>query len=344
VVNSGISLFLLLILAFLGCYFFTGFLRRYALANQLVDHPNSRSSHRVPTPRGGGVAIVLSLTAVMAALTFTGWISCKEMFGIGGAGLLVATIGWMDDKHHVSVRIRLLIHFLAAAWGVFWLGIFTDFNNMPLFFQGVVYACGLIFLVWLLNLYNFMDGIDGLASIEAITLGGAFFLLAAYSGVASSTAIISLALMACVAGFILWNFPTAKIFMGDAGSGFLGLVLGLLSLNAALVKIELFWSWVILLGVFIVDASYTLARRILTREKFYEAHCTHAYQHAARRYASHVRVSLGCGLINLLWLLPIAFLVSLEMVTPVIGVAVAYLPLILLAAYFKAGQAVQQSG
>src|SRR5690606_10579624 len=110
--------------------------------------------------------------------------------GIGGAGVLVATIGWMDDKHHVSVRIRLLMHFLAAAWGMFWLGLFTCFSAMPLLTQSVACVCGLFFLVWMLNLYNFMDGIDGIASIEAITVGGGFFLLAAYSGVASSTAII----------------------------------------------------------------------------------------------------------------------------------------------------------
>lgn len=135
----------------------------------------------------------------------------------------------------------------------------------------------------------------------------------------------------------MWNFPPAKIFMGDAGSGFLGLVLGLFSIQAAWIKPQFFWSWLILLGVFIVDASWTLARRFLRGEKVYEAHRSHGYQFASRHFGAHKPVSLGIAAINVVWLLPIALWVGLGNLEGLTGLILAYSPLILLAIQFKAG-------
>jgi Fuc2NAc and GlcNAc transferase len=149
-------------------------------------------------------------------------------------------------------------------------------------------------------------------------------------------------LLAAVAGFLCWNFPPARIFMGDAGSGFLGLMLGLLSIQAAGVNPDFFWAWLILLGVFVVDATVTLLRRLMRRQKLYEAHRSHAYQYASRKYGAHRPVTLAAGAINLLWLMPLAMLVGLGYVDGALGLLVAYAPLVRVAFLFKAGAAEEQ--
>lgn len=200
----------------------------------------------------------------------------------------------------------------------------------------VGYLLGGLYLVWMLNLYNFMDGIDGIASAEAITtcLGGA---LAALIG--GHTALIAPAslLAAATSGFLLWNFPPARIFMGDAGSGFLGLMLAALSIQASQAAPELFWSWLILLGVFVVDATYTLVRRMVRGERFYEAHRSHAYQFASRRHGRHLPVTVVIVAVNVLWLLPLSLLVAGGWLDGFMGILIAYFPLLLLAIKYNAG-------
>lgn len=167
--------------------------------------------------------------------------------------------------------------------------------------------------------------------------GGALFCVLGTPAVAAWGA--PMLLLAAVAGFLCWNFPPARIFMGDAGSGFLGLMLGLLSIQAAWINPDFFWAWLILLGVFVVDATLTLLRRLARRQKLYEAHRSHAYQYASRKYGGHRSVTIAVGVINLLWLLPLAMLVGLGYVDGSFGLLVAYAPLISLAFHFKAGAA-----
>src|SRR5690606_17291136 len=197
------------------------------------------------------------------------------------------------------------------------------------------HALAALYLVWLLNLYNFMDGIDGIASVEAIcvALGGAlvYLLSVSASGVAASGGWLPPVLLAAaVAGFLVWNFPPARIFMGDAGSGFIGIVLGVLSIQAAAMQPALLWCWLILLGVFVVDATQTLLRRLLRGEKVYEAHRSHAYQFAARACGRHLPVTLAVLALNVLWLLPVAVLVALGWLDGALGMLIAYAPLLLL--------------
>lgn len=323
----------------------TGLLRRYALAASLIDIPNARSSHKLPTPRGGGVAIVIVFLAGLPALNVAGLLATEVMWAVFGTGAWVALAGFLDDHGHIPARWRLLAHFIGAAWGLFWLG-----GMPPLVFSfpgsslgmytdpgWLGQILGLFYLVWLLNLYNFMDGIDGLASIEAITvcLGGALLYLAGSEAIGEWVAPVLLAM--AVAGFLIWNYPPARIFMGDAGSGFLGIVLGLFSIQAAWVAPQFFWSWLILLGVFIVDATLTLLRRFLQGEKIYEAHRSHAYQFASRYYGSHKMVTLVIGAINVCWLIPLSLWVGLDGLNGLLGLALAYLPLVLLAVCFRAG-------
>lgn len=316
----------------------TAGLRRYALARSVMDVPNARSSHTVPTPRGGGVAIVLTFLLAMIGLMLSGTEQINTLLAVGGAGALIAVIGFMDDHGHIAARWRLLGHFVAAAWMLGWLGglpplVVFGWTLELGWFGGLLAA---FYLVWLLNLYNFMDGIDGIASVEAITacLGAAWlYWLAGLGG----TAVLPLLLAASVSGFLYWNFPPAKIFMGDAGSGFIGIVLGGLSLQAAWVSPPMFWCWLILLGVFIVDATYTLVRRLLRGDKVYEAHRSHAYQFASRAYGKHLPVTVAVAALNVCWLLPIAYCVAQLGLDGAVGVVLAYVPLILLAIRYRAG-------
>lgn len=333
------SLWLLLPCVFGSSLLLTWILRRYALSRSLMDIPNARSSHSVPTPRGGGVAIVFACLGALVVVGYQQWLSWALVIGLMGSGAWVAVIGFLDDHGHIAARWRLLAHFIGAGWLLAWLpalpGLVIFGSTFDLGLVGYVLAA--IMLVWLLNLYNFMDGIDGIASVEAITVcvGGALlYVLIALP----SLAVAPLVAAAAVGGFLVWNFPPAKIFMGDAGSGFLGILIGGLMLQAAWAAPHLLWAWLILLGVFVLDATYTLFRRLLRGDKVYEAHRSHAYQYASRQYGGHLVVTLGVLAINVLWLLPWACFVALGHIDGLLALLIAYLPLVLLAVRFKAGQ------
>ncbi|MGJ0484849.1 MAG: MraY family glycosyltransferase [Methylomicrobium sp.] len=330
----------LLLTSFAIAFLFTGLIRHYALISNLIDVPNQRSSHTQPTPRGGGMAIVAVFLLSVGGLLALDVLPADQGWAIIGAGAWVAFVGFLDDHRHIAAGWRLLAHFAGAAWGLYWLG---GFPPLPVLghiidLGGFGHLFGLLYLVWLLNLYNFMDGIDGIAGIEAVTvcLGGVLLFL--LSGQGDLWLEPALLLVAAV-GFLLWNFPPAKIFMGDAGSGFLGIVLGLISIQSAWLNPNFLWSWLCLLGVFIVDATWTLWRRFRRGEKLHEAHRSHAYQFAARRYGSHKTVTLFVGAVNLFWLLPLAISIGLGLLDGLIGIVLAYLPLLIAAIKFNAGDA-----
>ncbi|MFL9671400.1 MraY family glycosyltransferase [Pseudomonas marginalis] len=317
----------------------TWFLRRYALSRSLIDIPNTRSSHSIPTPRGGGVAIVVSFLVTLPVFFINGMALPSVIWAVLGGGVAVAILGFLDDHGHIAARWRLLGHFSAALWAIFWIdglpAITFPGGMINLSWFGNVAA--VFYLVWLLNLYNFMDGIDGLASVEAmcVCLGACLvYLLGGYSMLIWLPLLLSMAVL----GFLYWNFPPAKIFMGDAGSGFLGFVLGVLSLAAAWQNADLLWVWLILLGVFIVDATFTLVRRLVRGDKVYEAHRSHAYQFASRKVGGHLPVTLSVLAINLLWLTPIAIGVGVLGLNGLLALVIAYAPLIALAVKYKAGE------
>jgi Fuc2NAc and GlcNAc transferase len=337
---------LLFILAGAMSFILTGILRGYAIKRKLLDIPNLRSSHAVPTPRGGGVAIVVVFLFGVTALALFNAITISLLIALLGAGGWVALIGFVDDHGHISAHWRLIAHFAGAGWALVWLG---GLPPLPMF--GYMLDLGLVgdalavfYLVWMLNLYNFMDGIDGIAGIEGLTacLGGVLLYLLPFSN--GLEWLVPALLLASIVGFLLWNFPSAKIFMGDAGSGFLGLMMGVLSIHAAWVDPAYFWGWVIMLGVFLVDATMTLLRRVVRGERIFEAHRSHAYQYAARKYGSHKIVSVVVGVINLVWLLPIAIVVGLGWLDGLLGLVLGYLPLVWLAFRLNAGARELQEG
>ena len=318
----------------------TWLLRRYALERRsLIDVPNERSSHRNPTPRGGGVAIAITFLALLPVLWVAGTLASNVFIALCGAGVLVALVGFFDDHHPVPTTWRLAAHFVAAAWVVGWLGGMPPGTLAGVHLSSVWLSSVLatVCLVWLLNLYNFMDGIDGIASIEAIAvcIGGVLLCLVAVPG--SDDWAGPALLAASVSGFCYWNWPPARIFMGDVGSGFLGVTLGAFAIQAAWLAPELFWAWTILLGAFIADASVTLIRRVCRGHRYDEAHRSHAYQRAARRFGAHKPVSLAVGAITLLWLLPLALLVAVGRLNVGLALLIAYVPLLWLAIWLGAG-------
>ena len=331
----------LLLVPFLGCavsWGLTYLVFRYALQRGLLDQPNSRSSHSVATPRGGGLAIVATYIAIVLAFFAVGRVQTGLAAALVGAGSFVAFLGYIDDRRSLAPRWRFLGHLAGTAWVLAWLG---SLPAVPIFgtlldLGMAAYLLAALYLVWSINLFNFMDGIDGIASLEAIavSLGGAFvWWLTQPQGDWP----LAVAFAACVAGFLVWNFPPARIFMGDAGSGFLGCVVATLALWSSHTAPHLFWSWFILGGCFMVDATVTLVRRVARGERFSEAHRSHAYQYAARRHGSHKCVSVAYMLVTLLWLLPIAIVVAMGRIDGLVGVLVAYVPLVGLAWHYKAG-------
>lgn len=319
----------------------TWFIRRYALITNLLDVPNHRSSHVVPTPRGGGVAFVFCFVLVVLSLALLKVISVTIFLIFAGAGAFVAALGFIDDHSHIPAKWRLAGHFAACVVALYLFGGTPDLGwIVPVGLMSNILA--VFYLAWLLNLYNFMDGIDGIAAIEAITvlLGGALLYFLHGDTVAM---LLPIALAFSVGGFLIWNFPPAKIFMGDAGSGFLGFALGALSIQAATINASFFWSWIILLAVFITDASITLLCRAKAGKRLYDAHCSHAYQHACRHYGSHQVVTLTVLAINLFWLLPLALAVGNNWLGCFTGLFIAYTPIVTLAFLFGAGREIKVS-
>ncbi|MET0497681.1 MAG: glycosyltransferase family 4 protein [Steroidobacteraceae bacterium] len=324
---------LVLVLALVG----TGWVRRYTLSRSILDVPNDRSSHRIPTPRGGGLAIVIAASLGFCALALLDVIDWQAFLALQG-GLPVAMVGFMDDRYQVSVRVRLSVHVGAAAWGLYWLG-----GLPPLLIGETVldpgylgWGLGILAIVWTLNLFNFMDGIDGIAAAEAIFVALAGSLLLA-PGALESASMAGLVFAAACCGFLFWNWPPAKIFLGDVGSGYLGVVIAILAIDAGRSSGVALFVWLILGAVFFVDASLTLLRRLIRGERVYEAHRSHAYQWLSRRWGGHKPVTLVVTAVNVMWLLPCAALAVLHPEWAACLVVVAMTPLLVAAAVAGSG-------
>jgi Fuc2NAc and GlcNAc transferase len=306
-----------------------------------MDIPNERSSHQTPTPRGGGIAFVATSLIGFLFLLLNNTLDNNALLVLCCAGLIVAVAGHLDDRQKISgATIRLVLHAIGAIILIVGIGFPSQISIFDRTVNtGIIGSIlGVVYLVWLLNLFNFMDGTDGIAASEAIfvLLAGAFLNYNILSDANHSAAAVILA--ASIFGFILYNWSPAKIFMGDVGSGYLGIVVGGLSLIAANQEPELLWAWIILLAVFVSDATVTLIRRLLRKQKPHVAHRSHAYQHLAIRLNSHAKVALLVLAVNIAWLLPIAFLVADKQLAGTTGVIIAYVPLLIAVLTFGAGK------
>jgi Fuc2NAc and GlcNAc transferase len=294
-----ISSVLISFLTFVGTFL----IRRFSAELKLIDLPNQRSSHKVPIPRGGGIAIAVVFMAATWALYWFGYLSpgLLSVFTVGGGA--IAVVGILDDRGSLPAPTRFIVHLIAAILVIFEVG------SIPFLFSGffgIWLGCciSIVAVTWAINLFNFMDGIDGLAASEAIFIAGVgTWLNATHGGQAGVTAAF-LYLATASFGFLIWNWPKGCIFLGDAGSGFLGFTLAALCLTSSLSTTIPVQAWLILCGVFLVDATVTLLRRVLRGDRWFEAHRQHAYQHLAQRWASHSLVTLLAWGLNIFWLLP----------------------------------------
>ncbi len=289
---------------------------RYAQRNALLDQPGQRRSHSVPTPRGGGIGIVAAVLAGLAVTALSGHLRalCESA---AVAVVLVAAIGWIDDHRGLSARLRLLVHLAAVIalyfplFGFVWfLAQFHGANAeaAPPLHYAVLLLAVIAFVLanlWFVNLHNFMDGINGLLACQAI-----FVFLAMAALVSGDSRNVLLLCAAAVAGFLPFNFPRARVFMGDVGSGTLGLLIaGAVALQALSFRGSVF-SGLIACSVFVTDATCTLLSRMLRGRRWYSAHREHLYQWLVRCGFSHARVvALYMGW-NLCVVVPVLYLVN----------------------------------
>ena len=257
----------------------TGVLIPVLTRRQILDRPNERSSHLVPTPRGGGIAVIAAAALAWAALAWTG-AALSGVFAIALGAIFLAGISWVDDLRGLPPLLRLAAQAVAVALGV-------SVLSQPL----TALQLGGIGLVWIwwINLFNFMDGIDGLAASEAAAIGAGLLLFAGI-GVGADPALRALAaaVTGAAAGFLFWNWSPARIFLGDVGSVPLGYLLGFLLLELAA---RGHWLTALILPLyFLADATITLLRRLLRGERVWQAHREHFYQRAVQGGLGHAEV------------------------------------------------------
>ncbi len=276
---------LLILCAFLLSWGLTAYLPRFAPQHNLIDAPNDRSLHTQPTPTIGGVAMLFSLviSILLASLWMPTLLSVlPHQFWL--PLLFIATISFIDDCCSVPAGLRLFVHFIAAVW------LLSLVEQMPIWIQCISlpmfaitlppflkFLISVLFIMWMVNLYNFMDGMDGFAGGMAVIGFGTLAILGALMG-ADEFVLVNSLIVAVSLGFLILNFPPAKVFMGDTGSSSLGYLAALMSLWGAAWGLFPVWIAVLIFSPFIVDASVTLIRRFLNAEKIWEAHKTHYYQ------------------------------------------------------------------
>ncbi|MFT3912884.1 MAG: glycosyltransferase family 4 protein [Anaeromyxobacteraceae bacterium] len=266
----------------------TPVLREIALRRSLLDNPNARSAHEVPTPRLGGVALALSFLGAAAAVSVRG--------GVEGSGpilactALIAALGLVDDLRPLPARLRLAMQLVCAATVVAAAGpAWAEAHGVEGPVAWLAAVAGTVAIVWSTNLYNFMDGVDGLAGGQAVlaALG-----IAGAAALGSELGVVAMlvALAGASAGFLVHNFPRARIFMGDAGSTAIGFFLGCTPLLAAGRSVPVA-SVLLALALFLLDATTTLVARILRGERWYEAHRSHWYQRPLALGVPHRRIT-----------------------------------------------------
>ncbi|MDK9693372.1 MAG: glycosyltransferase family 4 protein [Sulfurimonas sp.] len=271
------------IILFIVSFLLTYLIKNYAIKKSILAHINERSSHAVPTPHGGGIAIAVSWFVGLFCLYSVNQIEPNLFYALL-FGVVISLVGLFDDIYELSPKLRLMIHALVAFGGLYSLGGFHALTFGVFEIQNIVATNLFAFfmIIWFVNLYNFLDGINGYAGSEAIFLSFAGFLL--FGG--DHFLVLSVAVL----GFLVWNIHNAKIFMGDVGSTLLGYNVAIFTIFYANHEALDFWVWMVLFGLFWFDATLTLIRRKINGEKLSQAHRKHAYQRLVQAGWSHTKV------------------------------------------------------
>jgi UDP-N-acetylmuramyl pentapeptide phosphotransferase/UDP-N-acetylglucosamine-1-phosphate transferase len=284
-------LILILILSFAGTFI----IMQVAVRRNIMDIPNQRSSHTQPTPRGGGLAIVIAWYTGLTLLKILGILDLRLFLALM-SGSLLAAVSFIDDIYDIKPSIRILAQLITACAGLHFIGgmKFIYLGDLKIEYSLILSLIAVIGIVWFINLFNFLDGIDGYASMEAILVASGMFVVTGNQ----SLAILIFATL----GFLIWNWPKAKIFMGDIGStqlGFILIILGLYFNNEQQFNLI---GWLILTSLFWVDASVTLFRRWRNNEKLSVAHKKHFYQRIVRSGFTHKKTVIRMILVNIFFI------------------------------------------
>ena len=289
------------IILFLLSFTLTYLIKNYALKKSLVDIPNDRSSHTTPTPHGGGIAISITWFIGLTYLYYVGEVNESLYFALM-VGIIISVVSYVDDLIELSPKFRLITQAGVSILGLYFLGGFNeiDFIYFSIESQVLTNVFAFFMILWFINLYNFLDGIDGYSASEALFLSIGAFILFGNS--------LFLILAVSVLGFLLWNWHKAKIFMGDVGSTLLGYNIAIFTIYFSNQESVNFWIWIILFGVFWFDATVTLLRRFRNKEKLSQAHRKHAYQRLVQSGWSHSKVAIASIFLNILLFLIIYFI------------------------------------
>jgi UDP-N-acetylmuramyl pentapeptide phosphotransferase/UDP-N-acetylglucosamine-1-phosphate transferase len=283
------------------CWLATGALIPILRRRDMLDYPNERSSHIAPTPRGGGIAMTGSVLLAWIALGHAGLVGSSVISIVIGTTLL-AVVSWIDDLRGLSPGVRLVAQGVAVTIGILALPVHSGLSawSGPALYFSVI---GLIW-IWWINLFNFMDGIDGLAVSEAAAIcAGLLLFTIVGDGADPTAALLAAGIVGAAVGFLVWNWSPARIFLGDVGSVPLGYLSGFLLLDLA---VRGRWKIALILPLyFLADATITLFRRLLRGERVWEPHRQHFYQRAVRKGLGHSAVVkrviaadillIGCG-------------------------------------------------
>ena len=318
---------------------------KIANSKKIGDFPNERSLHSHFTPNLGGVPIVLIFLLYIIIFYYFDLGNSVLVLTILVSTLVIFFVGLFDDINDLKPIIRVTFHFFIAIFLIF---LIEPIHYVEIFnFEIKLYILGTIFtillIIWFINLFNFMDGINGLATFQTITFCSSilFFLLFERYLSNDSVAILIYLLILKISlliSFLPWNFPRARIFMGDSCSGVLGLFTSIILIYMCHLSPKYFWVCLILLALFLVDSTLTLLIRLITKQNIFSPHKTHAYQKAAIKYNSHTYVTIVQFLINVFWLFPISFLVILDILSGFYALLIAYIPIVLLLFKMNAGK------
>jgi Fuc2NAc and GlcNAc transferase len=290
------------IVLFIFSFALTYFIKNYAIKKSLIAQVNERSSHSVPTPHGGGIAISITWFIGITYLYFDNQLEASLFYTLL-IGIIISIVSFLDDIYELSPKIRLLTQGGVAILAIALLGGLQtlEFGLFSIENQIVTNLFAFLMIIWFINLYNFLDGINGYAGSEAVFLSFAGFLLFNENYL--------LVLSVASLGFLYWNWNKAKIFMGDVGSTLLGYNIAVFTLYFANQEASNLWVWIILFAVFWFDATLTLLRRKQNGEKLSQAHKKHAYQRLTQYGWSHYKVTNWSIALNILLFL-IVYLVT----------------------------------
>ncbi|MEP4485629.1 MAG: glycosyltransferase family 4 protein [Halioglobus sp.] len=302
------------------CWFYLSYARR----KRWLDDPNERSSHTRSTPHGGGLGIFAAFALGLILYAVQTPAFDAQLVPLLLATFILVFIGWFDDLSTLSIALRFSMYAVLSVAVVIWMSM-----GSPSGIEIWQLPFAVLFLLWLLNLFNFMDGIDGLAATQCFLACACSALLVFVTSGPAAYAAVCFILALAHLGFLFFNWPPARLFMGDAGSVPTGFLLGALALYGEVNGLLPLACWLVLLAAFITDATYTLLWRFITGQPVTQPHRLHLYQRLSRYWGSHLRVDILLLALNAFWLFPLAWAISIWPQHQFILVILAYIPLLL---------------